>query len=59
MAVPSIPPDQMRAALKELQQAVYNHEQWSETLFGTLICRLTPDQRDVGEDAHRHAEQAP
>jgi diguanylate cyclase len=54
MAVPSIPPDQMRAALKELQQAVYNHEQWSETLVGTLICHLAPDQRDIDQEAHRH-----
>lgn len=53
MAIPNIPPVQMRTALKELEQAVYNHEQWAEMLYGTLICRLAPDQRDISGDAHR------
>src|ERR1035437_521702 len=54
MAIPNIPPEQMRTALKELEQAVYNHEQWAEALYGTLICRLPPDQRDIVGDAHRN-----
>jgi diguanylate cyclase len=53
MAIPNVPPEQMRTALKELEQAVYNHDQWAEALYGTLICRLEPDQRDIGGDAHR------
>ena len=53
MAIPNIPPEQTRTALKELEQAVYNHEQWAEMLHGTLICRLEPDQRDISGDAHR------
>jgi len=40
MTIPNIPPEQTRTALKELEQAVYNHEQWAEMLHGTLICRL-------------------
>ena len=54
MTIPNMTDEQMRVALKELEQAAYNHEQWSEMLFSTLICRLTPDQRDVSCDAHRH-----
>ena len=53
MAIPNISDEQMRAALKELDQASYNHAQWAEALYGTLICRLTPDERDTGDDAHR------
>jgi diguanylate cyclase (GGDEF)-like protein len=53
MAIPNMPDDIIRAALKELEQAHYNHDQWAETLFGTLICRLTPDERDISADAHR------
>jgi diguanylate cyclase len=53
MAISNTPAEQMRAAMKELEQAVYNHEQWAEALQGTLICRLTPDQRDISDDAHR------
>ena len=54
MAIPNMSDEQMRRALKELEQAAYNHEQWSEMIFSTLICRLTPDQRDISSDAHRH-----
>lgn len=53
MIIPNMSDEQMRAALKELEQAAYNHEQWSEMLFSTLVCRLTPDQRDISSDAHR------
>lgn len=52
MAIPNLSDEQLHSALKELQQAVYNHDQWSEMLIGTLICRLTPDERDIGPDAH-------
>ena len=54
MTIPNLSDEQMRAALKELEQAAYNHEQWAEMLFGNLICHLTPDQRDISGDAHRH-----
>jgi diguanylate cyclase len=53
MVIPNMSDAQMRTALKELQQASYNHEQWAEMLYGTFICRLPPDQRDTGTDAHR------
>lgn len=53
MPIPNMTYEQMRSAIEELEQAVYNHEQWAESLFGTLICRLTPDRRDVGEAPHR------
>lgn len=52
MPIPSLSDEQMRAALKELEQASYNHDQWAETLYGTLICRLSPDERDISHDAH-------
>jgi diguanylate cyclase len=53
MAMPNMPSEQMRVTLKELEQALYNHDQWAEMLHTTLICRLTPDQRDIHRDAHR------
>lgn len=52
MAIPNLSDEQMRMALKELKQATYNHDQWAETLYGTLICRLTPDEHDISRDAH-------
>jgi diguanylate cyclase (GGDEF)-like protein len=53
MVIPNISDEQLRTALKELEQASYNHEQWAEMLYGSLICRLAPDQRDIAEDPHR------
>ena len=51
--IPSLSPDLMRAVLAELEQALYNHAQWCEALYTTLICRLPPDERDVQPDAHK------
>ena len=53
MAIPNMSNEEMRTALKEIEQASYNHEQWAEMLYGTLICHLAPDQRDTSGDAHR------
>jgi diguanylate cyclase len=53
MTVPNLSDEQMRTVVKALEQASYNHNQWAEALYGTLICRLPPDQRDMSGDAHR------
>ncbi len=45
--------EDLQIALKELSQAVYNHEQWHKDLTRVMICRLPYDQRDVADDAHR------
>lgn len=47
-------PSDMRKALSELDQALFNHERWCEEINRTLICALPPDERDVAGDAHRH-----
>lgn len=54
MAFPGLSQENMRAALGVLEQALFHHEQWCEGLNRTLICGLTPDQRDVKDDAHRN-----
>jgi diguanylate cyclase len=48
-----IPNEDLQAALKELGQAIYNHEQWHKDLTRTVLCRLAYDRRDVAQDAHR------
>ena len=45
-------PEDMRRALTELDQALFNHEQWCEGLNRTLICGIAPDDRDLLDDAH-------
>lgn len=44
----------MSAALAQLEQALFNHDQWSEAINQTLICRLPFDERDVDPEAHKH-----
>lgn len=46
--------DELQEALQQLDQAVYNHEQWSKDLIRSIICQLPFDKRDLMEDAHRH-----
>ena len=53
LAISELPQEDMRKALGELDQALYNHDQWCESLYTTLICRLVPDDRDIDPDAHR------
>ncbi len=53
MAIPNMSVEQMRLALKELEQATTNHNQWAEAVSSALICHLTPDERDTATDAHR------
>lgn len=45
--------DDAQETLRELDQAIYNHEQWLADVTRTLVTGLAPDQRDVREDAHR------
>lgn len=45
--------DELQTALVQLDQAIYNHNQWYESIIRTLICRLPYDRRDIGKDAHR------
>lgn len=44
--------DEIQVALRELNQALYNHEEWCSEIYATLICRLVPDERDIDQDAH-------
>ncbi len=45
--------NELRDTLLQLDQALYNHNQWYESLLRTLICSMSPDGRDVENDAHR------
>jgi diguanylate cyclase len=45
--------EQKRAALKELRQALFQHELWYENFNRTIICNQAPDERDLEEGADR------
>lgn len=53
MPISHLSNEQLQASLKALEQALYNHENWAEQLFGTLICRQPAQPNDLHEDAHR------
>ncbi len=48
--------DELQSILTHLDQAIYNHEQWSRALDRTLVCRALYDQRDVDKEAHRQCQ---
>jgi diguanylate cyclase len=45
--------NQMQSVLLQLDQAVYNHTQWYNSITRTLICGLPYDRRDMSDDAYR------
>ncbi|WP_067733309.1 diguanylate cyclase [Novosphingobium naphthalenivorans] len=44
----------MRTALTQLDQALTNHEEWSEEIVRALICHVPLDSRDTDPEAHMH-----
>ena len=53
MALSFMSREEMSVALRELDQALYVHQRWSEGVYGVLICHLTPEASDLADDAHR------
>ncbi|MHB1230857.1 MAG: diguanylate cyclase [Halothiobacillus sp.] len=45
--------NEIQSVLLQLDQAIYNHTQWYNSITRTLICRLPHDLRDEAKDAHR------
>ena len=54
MAMLNLTHEDSRIVVLQLDQAIYNHNQWYESLLRTLVCRLPYDGRDVEKDAHRN-----
>ena len=48
--------EELQTVLLQLDQTIYNHEQWSKGLDRTLICKSHCDQRDVSPEAHRQCQ---
>lgn len=45
--------NETQAVLLQLEQAIYNHTQWYQSLIRGLICHLPYERGDVAKDAHR------
>ena len=48
-----VSPGDIRNAIAVLDQALFNHIQWTDALNVTLICHLRPDARDLEPHSHR------
>ncbi|MBZ5700236.1 MAG: diguanylate cyclase [Acidobacteriia bacterium] len=44
---------ELQEIISQLQQAIYNHQQWHDALVRTLVCRLPGDRHDMSPKAHR------
>jgi diguanylate cyclase len=53
MAVLNINHDDLRTVILQLEQSLYNHNQWYDSLLRTLVCRLPYDSVDVEKNAHK------
>jgi diguanylate cyclase len=51
--MPIVSYDEILSIVSQMDQTIYNHEQWAKALTRNLICKLTYDQCDVDQDAHR------
>ena len=45
--------EKLQSALREIDQARYNHERWYKDMIRTITCRLPVDQRDLTENSYR------
>lgn len=48
-----INPEVLQSILAQLDQALYNHQQWHNALLRTLICRLEGDKHDMSAEAFK------
>lgn len=45
--------EKLQSALRELDQAKYNHERWYKDLIRSITCQLPPDHHDLAANAYR------
>lgn len=46
--------EDLQKSIEQLDQALYNHQQWYVALIRTLVCRLPGDEHDLHQDAYKH-----
>lgn len=45
--------EDLQKSIEQLDQALYNHQQWYNALTRTLVCRLAGDDHDLSPTAHK------
>ena len=45
--------ESLQSVLKQLHQAIYNHDRWYNELIRTLICQQPCDRHDIAKEMAR------
>lgn len=45
--------EELQGLIFQLEQALYNHQQWYNSIIRSLICHLPPDRRDISNESHK------
>jgi diguanylate cyclase (GGDEF)-like protein len=45
---------QLQLIIAQLDQAIFNHDQWYKHILRILILRIPPEKEDIAPEAHRH-----
>ena len=53
MQVDSFEREELQETIVQLEQALYNHQQWYNLIVRSLICKLPPDKHDLKDGAHK------
>ncbi|OGN56449.1 MAG: hypothetical protein A3D96_04900 [Chlamydiae bacterium RIFCSPHIGHO2_12_FULL_44_59] len=53
MSFEEIDRETVQKVVERLDQALYNHQIWFNSLLRTLICKLPPDQHDMNPEAYK------
>lgn len=53
MALTNITREELQNLLTQLEQALYNHVQWHNTLVRTFVCKLPVDKHNISPKAHK------
>jgi diguanylate cyclase len=53
MLLKNISHSELQRVMSQLDQAIYNHQQWHNALIRTLVCRLQSDENDINLEAYK------
>lgn len=53
MPIDSLDREKLQDIIFQLEQALYNHQQWYNSIIRSLICKLPSDRHDTNADAHK------
>ncbi|KTD11039.1 regulatory protein (GGDEF, PAS, PAC domains) [Legionella gratiana] len=45
--------EELQEFIFQFEQALYNHQQWYNSIIRSLVCRLPSDQHDISVNAHK------